>query len=87
MGLTRGTYTITSAGLKWIEGEPMPGAPETLQIPAERPEGTEPRGPPLQTPGRAHGGPGGAGCSGASVRSVCASRESSLLLPTFARIP
>jgi hypothetical protein len=43
MGLTRGTYTITSAGLKWIEGEPMPEAPETLQTPAERPEGTEPR--------------------------------------------
>jgi hypothetical protein len=35
IGLTRGTYIITPAGLRWIEGAP-PGATETPQETGER---------------------------------------------------
>ncbi len=41
IGLTRGTYTLTPAGLRWIEGTP-PEAPETPRAAAEEPEGAEP---------------------------------------------
>ena len=34
IGLTRGTFTITPAGLRWIEGGP-PVAPETPQAAGE----------------------------------------------------
>ena len=40
IGLTRGTYTITPAGLRWIEGAP-PGATETPQETGERAEDTQ----------------------------------------------
>ncbi len=43
IGLTRGTYTITPVGLRWIEGEPPPRAPGTPQTAAKRPERTKPR--------------------------------------------
>lgn len=42
IGLTRGTYTITPAGLRWIESAP-PGALETSQAAREEPEGAGPR--------------------------------------------
>lgn len=45
IGLTRGTYTITPAGLRWIEGE-TPGAPETPQAAGEEPEGAGSRRSP-----------------------------------------
>ena len=40
IGLTRGTYTITPAGLRWIEGAP-PGATETPRVTGERAEGAK----------------------------------------------
>ena len=43
IGLTRGTYTITPAGLRWIEVEPPTGASESPRAAAKQPEGTEPR--------------------------------------------
>lgn len=46
IGLTRGTYTITPSGLRWIEGVPL-GAPETSQAAGEEPEGAK----PWQSPG------------------------------------
>ena len=45
IGLTRGTYTITPAGLRWIEGAP-PGATETSQVTGEGSEGAKPRRSP-----------------------------------------
>ena len=51
IGLTRGTYTITPAGLRWIEKEP-PGTPGMPQAPEEESEDKKPRRSP------ASGGPG-----------------------------
>jgi hypothetical protein len=45
IGPTRGTYTITPAGLRWIEGAP-PGATETPQETGEGSEGAKPRRSP-----------------------------------------
>jgi hypothetical protein len=42
IGLTRGTYTITPAGLRWIEEE-SPRATETPHTAEEGPEATKPR--------------------------------------------
>ncbi len=42
IGLTRGTYTITPAGLRWIEDAP-PGPTETLQVTGEGSEGAKSR--------------------------------------------
>lgn len=42
IGLTRGTYTITPAGLRWVEGT-QPKAPERSPVAGEEPEGAEPR--------------------------------------------
>jgi hypothetical protein len=41
ISLTRGTYTITPAGLKWLEGE-GPGARPSDETLEESPEGTQP---------------------------------------------
>jgi hypothetical protein len=41
MSLTRGTYTITPAGLKWLEGE-GPGTRSPDGALEESPEGTQP---------------------------------------------
>ena len=51
IGLTRGTYTVTSAGLRWIEGAP-PGATETLQGTGEDSDEKKPRRIPPSGEGR-----------------------------------
>ncbi|MDP9410811.1 MAG: hypothetical protein M3P70_09955 [Actinomycetota bacterium] len=45
--LTRGTYTITPAGLRWVEGAP-PGAPETSRVAGEEPAGAGSRFAPKE---------------------------------------
>ena len=46
IGLTRGTYTITPAGLRWIEEEP-PRSTETPHTVGERADDAKPRRIPL----------------------------------------
>ena len=56
IGLTRGTYTITPAGLRWIEGAP-PGAPEKFWAAGEGAEGTKPTQSPASGEYREDPGP------------------------------
>ena len=57
IGLTRGTYTITPAGLRWIEGAP-PGATETPQETGEGSESAKPRRSPASEEDREGPEPG-----------------------------